>query len=49
MNPRFVPRRFFCAGMTSRCEALISGITMGTSGVKRCALLLETMGHSSFA
>ena len=49
MKPRFVPRRFFWASMISKCSQLISGITMGTSGVQRCALLLETTGVSDFA
>lgn len=48
MKPRLVPSRFLCAGMTSRCSALISGITMGTSGVKRLAELLDTTGISRF-
>ena len=49
MNPRVVPRRFFWSGITSKCSALISGTTIGTSGVQRCALLLDTTGVSVFA
>ena len=49
INPRFVPRRFLCASMTEMWSEFISGMTMGTSGVNRCALLFETIGHSSFA
>ena len=36
-------------GMISIWSALISGTTMGTSGVKRLALLLDTTGHSALA
>ena len=49
MKPRLVPRRLRCAGMISAWSALISGMIIGTSGVKRCAELLEQTGHSSFA
>ena len=35
--------------MTSKCSGLISGTTIGTSGVQRCALLLDTTGVSVFA
>ena len=49
MKPRVVPRRFFCAGMISRCSGFISGMTIGTSGVQRLALLLETTGVSLLA
>ena len=48
-KPFFVPRRFFCASITSKCSGLISGTTIGTSGVHLCALLLETTGVSVFA
>src|SRR5699024_12795283 len=46
MKPRWVPRRFFSAAMTSRCSGFISGTTMGTSSVQRWAELLDTTGHS---
>ena len=49
MKPRRVPRRRRWAGMISMWSALISGTTMGTSGVPRLALLLETTGHSALA
>ena len=49
INPLLVPRRFFWNSMTSKCSGLISGTTIGTSGVQRCALLLETTGVSVFA
>ena len=35
--------------MTFICSGLISGTTIGTSGVQRCALLFETTGVSVFA
>ena len=35
--------------MTFICSALISGTTIGTSGVQRCALLFDTTGVSVFA
>ena len=35
--------------MTARWSAFISGMTMGTSGVQRLALLFETTGHSALA
>ncbi len=40
---------FFLILMTSKCSGLISGTTIGTSGVQRCALLLDTTGVSVFA
>ena len=49
INPRVVPRRFFCDSITSKCSGLISGTTIGTSGVHLWALLLETTGVSVFA
>ena len=49
IKPRRVPNRFRCAAMTARWSALISGITMGTSGVFRLAELLEITGISALA
>ncbi len=48
-NPRSVPRRFFWKSMTFICSGLISGTTIGTSGVHLWALLLETTGVSVLA
>ena len=48
-KPRVVPRRFLWKGITAKCSGLISGITMGTSGVQRWALLLDTTGVSVLA
>ena len=48
-NPLVVPRRSFWYLITSKCCGLISGTTIGTSGVHLCALLLETTGVSVFA
>ena len=48
-KPRLVPRRFFWYSMTSACSGLSSGTIIGTSGVPRCAELLETTGVSVFA
>ena len=48
-KPLLVPRRFFWNSITLKCSGLISGTTIGTSGVQRCALLLETTGVSVFA
>ena len=49
MKPLVVPSRFLWKGITSKWLRLISGMTIGTSGVQRCALLLETTGVSVFA
>ena len=48
-NPLAVPNLFFWNSMTFICSGLISGTTIGTSGVHLCALLLETTGVSVFA
>ena len=48
-KPLFVPRRSFWYLITSMCCGLISGTTIGTSGVHLWALLFETTGVSVFA
>ena len=48
-KPLVVPSLFFWKSMTFICSGLISGTTIGTSGVQRCAELLDTTGVSVFA
>lgn len=49
INPLVVPSLFFWASITLVCSGLTSGRIIGTSGVQRLALLLDTTGTSAFA
>ena len=48
-NPLLVPSLLRWNSITFICSGLISGTTIGTSGVHLCALLLETTGVSVLA